>query len=114
MNSWNAYYPSLRYHILLLCYECYLTPSLQGIYLTLVILAVTYQQRIANASTSFDEFGAIDIIASSRHGIPGTDMIFARQYPHSDDQSSVEAVSVPEAMPQRTRTSYDRDGLSPV
>ncbi|KAF5345179.1 hypothetical protein D9758_009681 [Tetrapyrgos nigripes] len=94
--------------------ECIL-PQLEGIYLTLVILAVTYQQRVANASTSFDEFGVIDIIASSRHEIHETDMIFARgQSPHSDDQSSVEAVPMPEAKQQRTRTSYRRDGLSSV
>ncbi|KAF5346144.1 hypothetical protein D9758_009982 [Tetrapyrgos nigripes] len=93
--------------------ECIL-PQLEGIYLTLVILAVTYHQRIASASTSFDEFGAIDIIASSRREIHETDMIFARgQPPHNDDQSSVEAVPMPEAKPQRIRTR-DRDGLSSV
>ncbi|KAF5346157.1 hypothetical protein D9758_009960 [Tetrapyrgos nigripes] len=69
-----------------------LAHQLLGLYLTLVILAVTYQKRIADASTSFDEFSAIDVIASTtrqtRHETP---LIFARgQLPHTDEERPVE------------------------
>ncbi|KAF5346140.1 hypothetical protein D9758_009981 [Tetrapyrgos nigripes] len=89
--------------------ECIL-PQLEGIYLTLVILAVTYQQRVANASTiSLDIFSAVDMPVSSTR--QEHQMVFAAhgKSSHIQEESSVPTV-VPEVKRQQRRRDSSSDG----